>query len=183
MEEIDSINSTPTFHAPVLCAACFKNITEADAFCNNCGYPLNGTDQEQRFFISERNSKEIDLDHAHKEIKKAGNILFYIAGFTLVLGSILAATSHDGQSSSLFITNVVLAIIFAGLGFWSRKKPLPAIISGFALYALIIILNAVVSPLTILSGIIFKIIFIGLFIRGVKSAIAAEKLKKELGVE
>ncbi len=93
-----------------------------------------------------------------------------------------AADKDPQDKNAALLVNVVLAVIFAGLGFWCRTKPLAAIISGSALYALIVILNAIVNPLTILGGIIFKIFIIIYFIRGIKSAIEAEKLKKDLNI-
>jgi hypothetical protein len=174
----------PAAPASVLCNCCFKHINESDSFCDSCGYPLMGTDQEQRYFISVRNSREIDLDDANNKIKKAGYVLYYIAGATVIMGLIAYTTTKDKETAQFtLITNVILAVIYAGLGLWSNRKPLAVIISGFSLYVLILVLNAVVSPLTIVSGIFFKIIVIGFFIRGVKSAIDAEKIKKELNIE
>jgi len=166
------------------CAACNVQVLNDDAFCTNCGYPLHGTNQEQRNFISIREAKEIDLSEANKKIKRASIALYVVAGTTALLGLAMVGLSKDpAAKNSLLITNLILAAIYGGLGFWCNQKPLAAIISGSALYALVLILNAIVNPLTIISGIIFKIIIIGFFVRGIKSAIEAEKLKKELYAE
>ena len=97
--------------------------------------------------------------------------------------SLCPPSTDPAIKSSLLITNLILGAIYAALGFWCTKKPLAAIISGFSLYVLIFILNAIASPLTIVSGIYFKVVIVLLFIRGIKSAIEAEKLKKELNAE
>ena len=153
---MEDITPTPApVHSALFCKACSAKAEADDTFCTNCGYPLHGTEEEQRYFISVRDAKIIDLSEAQKQIRRSSVALYIIGGLTAV----------------------------AGLGFWCNKKPLTAIISGASLYALMFILNAVLNPLTILSGIIFKIIIIGLFIRGIKSAIEAEKLKKELNAE
>jgi hypothetical protein len=168
----------------VACPACATEASAGEAFCTACGYPFEGTEQEQRYFLSVRESKAIDLDEANKKIKKAGNILYLIAAATVIMGFIAYARGKNMEARQLtMIINMILAGIYAALGAWSRKKPLTAIISGFSLYVLILLLNAVVSPITILSGIIIKIIFIGFFIRGIKSAIEVEKIKKELNIE
>jgi hypothetical protein len=65
------------------------------------------------------------------------------------------------------------------LGIWSKKKPLAAIVTGFIIYMLILILDALVDPKTILQGLILKIIVIGAFVTGIKGAIEAEKIRKE----
>jgi hypothetical protein len=170
--------------APVLCGACFKHVTGEDSFCDGCGYPLKGTEQEQKYFISVRDAKEIDLESALKKIKRAGHVLYWVAGGTLLMGLIIAFTSTvPEERANLLIVNTILAAVYAGLGFWSQKKPFAGIISGFALYMIILILNAIINPLSIASGIIIKIIFIGYFINGIRSVIEAEKLKKELNIE
>jgi len=165
------------------CTACYTQVDQEDQFCNSCGYPLKGTEQEQERFMSVRNVKEIDLVEANIKIKRASYALYFIAGATVLMGLIMYGSSKTVEvKNDLLLINIILAAIYAGLGLWCRSKPLAAIISGASLYALVLILNAIVSPLTIVSGIIFKIFIIGYFIRGIKSAVEAEKLKKELNI-
>jgi len=161
------------------CNSCNTAVSNADAFCNNCGYPLHGTEQEQMDFISNRTYKEIDLEDYNKQIKKAGMALYLIAAFALLWGIILYATSKE---LAILLGSLIICIIFVALGAWSRRKPLAAILSGAALYAILIILSAIDNPITIVSGIIWKVLIIGAFIRGIKSAIEAEKIKKELNL-
>jgi hypothetical protein len=166
------------------CYACSAEVVNDDVFCVKCGYPLQGTEQEQRYFLAGREAKEIDLSAANKKIRRASIALYVVAGLTAVFGVALAAMNKNPDArNSLIITNLILAAIYGGLGFWCNRKPLAAIIAGSALYALILILNAIINPLTIVSGIIFKIVIIGFFVRGIKAAIEAEKLKKELNAE
>ena len=173
----------PIAQEGVECPACAARATTGDAFCNGCGYPLNGTEKDQRMFLSVRDAKAIDLDAAHKKIRRASTALFVIGALTAVSGFALYAVSKNPETkNSILITNLILGAIYTGLGFWCKIKPLAAIISGLSLYALVFILNAVVNPLTIVGGIIFKIIIIGMFINGIKSAIEAEKIKNELNV-
>lgn len=164
----------------ILCGSCNTQVSDTDAFCDNCGYPVKGTEEEQRFFLSERSAKEIDLIEYNSQIKKAGNTLYIIAGLWAVWGLIFYVQSHD---TAELVADLVLIVLFAGLGLWSRRKPLTAIISGAALYAIVLILLAVVNPISIISGILWKIMIIGAFIRGIKAAIEVEKVKKELNIK
>jgi len=176
MEEI----STQSTAATVVCDACYKQVNNDDAFCDSCGYPLKGSEREQNYFKAERSNKEIDLESANKKIETAGKTMYWIAGLTFLSGIIFYFMNKD---SALLIVNIILTGIYLALGAWSKTKPVAAIISGLSLYALLFIINAVTNPLTIASGIIIKIIIIGYFIKGLKSAIEAEKLKKELNIE
>ncbi len=181
MEETLAI--TPS--EPALCASCYANVAEADAFCDNCGYPIKGTEEEQQFFKNNRIVKEIDLADYQTKIIKAGNKLFWIAGFFAFGGFIMFLTSKDDQETNVngLIVCLVISFIFVALGAWSRKKPLAALVSGAALYGIVVILAAISNPLTIISGIIWKIIIIGAFVQGIKAAIEADKIKKEFNIE
>jgi len=176
--------TTATTPTSIFCGACYKRVNDTDAFCDDCGYPLKGSEKDQDYFIAVRNAKEIDLEAANKAVKKAGNILYWIAGATFLSGLLFYFAGKDQAGQvDLLIVNLILTGLYAGLAVWSQKKPLAAIISGAALYAIIFLLNAVTNPASIATGIIFKIFFIGCFIKGIKSAIDAEKIKKELNVE
>jgi hypothetical protein len=173
---------TPTAIQPtIFCKACSVKASEDDIFCTHCGYPLKGTHQEQRNFLSEREAKFIDLGAAQKQINRAANSLFVVGAITAVAGLVYYAISKDPDTkNSLLIINIILGAIYVGLGFWCKSKPLAAIISGASLYVLTIILNAIANPLTIFSGIIFKIVIISFFARGIKSVLESEKLSKDL---
>ncbi len=174
---------TPITEETIYCKSCTAPATANDQFCASCGYPLKGTADEQKTFLMDKSYKELNLDEAKKQVKKASYALYYIAGATLLGGLIVYGMNRDGlQNGTILMVNAIIAGIFAAIGFWCTRKPLAAIITGASFYALIFILNAVSNPLTILSGIIFKIFIVGCFIRGIKAALEAEKLKKELNI-
>ena len=177
------LTTTTTTQQITNCTSCFNQVNENDAFCTSCGYPLKGSEEEQKNFIMEKNTKEIYLEEENRQIKKSGYALYYIAAATFLSGLILYGTSKNTEvKNTILLINTILAVIYAALGFWSKKKPLAAIISGSALYALVFILNAVTSPLSIFSGIILKIFIVVNFVRGIQSAIRADKLRKELNI-
>ena len=74
---------------------------------------------------------------------------------------------------------LILAILFLCLGGYSRKKPLACIICGLSLYVIVQILFLIADPLSLLRGIIFKIVIIGYLIKGIQSALELENFKKE----
>ncbi|MBW4889504.1 hypothetical protein KXQ82_07250 [Mucilaginibacter sp. HMF5004] len=167
-----------------LCGACYHTINDADAFCDSCGYPVKGTLEQQQAFVDNKMVKEIDLEDYNAKIKNAGNKLFWVAGIFAISGFALYATGNNAEEkTNTLIGCLIISLIFVALGAWSRKKPLAALISGAALYGIVLILGAIENPLSIISGIIWKVIIIGAFIKGIKAAIEADKLKKELNIE
>ncbi|MBU1239575.1 zinc ribbon domain-containing protein [Myxococcota bacterium] len=80
----------------------------------------------------------------------------------------------------IFATNYFLSLVMFGLYFWSRKNLFPAIVAAFAIYLAVQAVNGFIEPKTIYQGLIFKIIFIALFITGVKNALKVRELTASL---
>ncbi|MCX2574465.1 hypothetical protein [Pedobacter sandarakinus] len=162
------------------CNYCYKPFTTADIFCNSCGYPIQGTDVEQKTFIVQKSHTEVDIRELEAKVGSARNSLYWIGGITAIWTAINFFTTSDGNEAfALLITNVILVGGFLSLAAWSKTKPAAALISGLSLYIVIQILNFIVAPASIFSGIIFKIIIIGYLINGIKAVLDIEKLKKE----
>ena len=165
------------------CACCAVKFDENDFYCNSCGYPLQGSEEEQKNHIANRSIKEIDLEDFHKNIKSATNSLYWVAGLFALGGLITTFQLPNSEDiAAHLITYVILISAFLALAVWGKQKPLPAIISGLSLYVIIQIVNAIFDPITILSGIILKIIIIVCLIKGIKAALEADKIKKELNI-
>ncbi|HJP63349.1 MAG TPA: hypothetical protein VJ844_07890 [Mucilaginibacter sp.] len=163
-----------------LCNSCFTKIDLDDQFCNNCGYPLKGTPEEQRIFQSTRVVNEIDMADYKKKLTNAANTLYYLCGIFVIYGLITFFLKKDDDDVLAYVLpNFILAIVFVALGGYTKKKPLACLISGFSLYIIVLILNAVNSPATLIQGIIVKVIIIGFLVRGIKSAIEVDRIKKE----
>jgi len=166
-----------------VCTSCYSKYEPADAFCYGCGYPLHGTQQEKDFFTSERNVKEIDLADLSETVRKACNSLYWIAGL-LVISTIFgyATAQLEEDKMANLITGVILFVAFLGFGLWSKSKPAAALISGLSLYIIIHLLSAIINPVSIFSGIIIKVIIIVYLIKGIRSVLEVDKLKKELNI-
>jgi hypothetical protein len=165
---------------PIHCKCCFEKINETDLFCQSCGFPLKSTEEEQNNFIYTRNYKHLELQGLDKKIRSAGTTLYVLAGFFLLFGlGYFFINSNNESSSGILITNAIVAIIFLLLGYWSKKKPVAAIISGMVLFVLVQLLSIFEDPSNIYKGIIMKIIIIGYLIKGMQSAFEAEKIRKQ----
>lgn len=162
------------------CKSCSVSVNEADQFCQSCGFPLKGNEQDQENFIYNRNYQHLSLQELDKKIKSAGTTLYVLAGFTLVYGLVMYFLSNDpAEAISVLIANGVISIIYLLLAVWSKKKPAAAIISALTLFALTWILNAFVDPTQIFKGVIVKVIVIVYLVKGMQSAFEAEKIRKQ----
>jgi len=144
------------------CPQCNAIINESDIFCGSCGYPVKGTVQEQQRFSAKKAGDKYESDIVVGNIKQARTILFVIAGMTFIYGAIMSVSQ---QQPDLLIIYTILALIYAGLGFWAKSKPFPATLIALLLYVGLLLFSAFVDPTTIYKGIIMKIIFIGALIK------------------
>ncbi|MBK0381124.1 hypothetical protein [Mucilaginibacter segetis] len=173
-------NIIPAEAAIEKCDACFTDVVADDVYCTNCGYPLKGSDFEQRSFIANRDVIDIDMNDFNNKIKSARNSLYYLAGVFMFVGVINFFIKKDDPDILAYVlVYVILAALFLALGGYSQKKPLACIVSGLCLYTIVQVLAIIDNPANLVSGIIVKIVIIGYMIKGIKSALELERFKKE----
>lgn len=153
-------------------------LNEQDKFCPNCRFPQRGTQFEMKGFLNSVKKKKQLLEDKKKSVKKARNILFILAGLNLILGLIIGAILNF--DAAIILGSVIGALIYFVLGMWSRKNPFAAILSGFFVYIVFLVLGAISDPESIYRGLLFKIIIIYGFIYGFKGVKDSEKLELEL---
>lgn len=162
-----------------LCSLCKESITIDTVFCSNCGNPENGTEQQKAQFFAKRamnKTKNIDAD---KKIKSAKNTLFVLCAIMVVYGFInYAATNSIFELAISFF----LAFIYLALAFWSEKKPFVALLVGLLTYLTLIAISAIVEPISIIKGILWKIIIISYLGKGMYSAFESQKEEKSFKV-
>lgn len=120
----------------------------------------------------------IDTSVYDKKVKDAQKAIFVVAGVQLVFGVVMAFVGEEYLRNTMLITAVVVSIVFFGLGLWSKKMPLTALIVPFTLYALLLITDAIYDPTTLYKGVILKAFIIFYLIKGIGAAKAAQDLKK-----
>lgn len=117
------------------------------------------------------------LKSSQEKIKQGKLILYGIAGLNLLLVAILGL---DEEVSFEIVLPLIIAVIFAVLGYMSNKDPKKAISIGLGLYLGSIILAGVADPTTLFSGVFIKILIIGGLVKAYFSSKEAEELQKKL---
>src|SRR5690349_8657029 len=77
------------------------------------------------------------------------------------------------EQRGVLIVNLILCAIMLVLGWWSRSKPLPAILIATAIYVAVQVISAIMDPTTIMQGFIMKAVIIAILVRGIKGALSA----------
>lgn len=104
-----------------------------------------------------------------KPVRKARNILFIIGGLQLIgLFTISNLPEPEMWVSAGII--IFVALLFVGLGFWTKRKPYTAILTGLIVYGSLVLLSAIFEPTSIVRGIVLKIVAIVLLVSALKNA-------------
>ena len=81
---------------------------------------------------------------------------------------------------SVLALNGFLSAIMLGLSIWAKRAPLHAMIVAAAVYAVVVVGNAIAEPASIAQGMIMKILIVAVFVRGIKAALELRVQELEL---
>lgn len=184
------------------CPACRANVAPGAQFCEQCGVRVPGPSVPQttpakpvvrRSLL--RRSQQRSVDSETSAIGKARMCLSVIAGL-LVLGTLIGWMGMESELSkardrgmginsgmvaqmrALLVANVVLAVAFVGLAVWAGRNAFAAVLTGLVLYIAAILASAAVSPITLVQGIIIKVIIIGLLIGGIRAGLQQRRRRR-----
>lgn len=153
----------------LICPSCKSTCFELDEKCEICNFPLKGTEKEKAVFIGQKYAKKQKADDGEKAINKNRNLLFVIGGFNIVLSPVLFVMNRLQIGD--VILNLILGLIFIGLGLLAKIQPLVSFILAFILLLGLYALNYIADPSTLFNGIIVKLIIIGSLIYAIVRAL------------
>ena len=132
--------------------------------------------------------KQAQMEGLEKAIKKARNALFWAGGLFFAGEMNGMYRTGLGFDPVLFGITLVEAAIFIALGFWTRKKPYTAVVTGLIVFIGLIALSAVSYGMlegsagvlkALVSGIVVKIVIIVNLVLPLKDARELQEAKKE----
>jgi len=135
------------------------------------------TEQQKSIFDDEL----IDTREYDKKIKSAQTSIFVVAGVQMLFGIFYAFTNNGPEMYFTLGIVMFVSLLFLGLGFWCKKKPLAAIVTALILYVSLLLLDAVFDPATLVKGIIMKVLIIIYLVKGIGAAKEAQRLKEIMG--
>lgn len=147
-------------------------------YCPSCGFPQNGPEEEQKRFITHKRIQIGNLESLSENMKKSRNALFGAAALFGV-SYLLGAVQTKGEPIVLIEGGIVVAT-FIGLAIFANRNSYAAALSGLIVFCTLIVAYAFVDPITIVSGIIWKIVILSALIYGLKAARDYKRVKAEL---
>lgn len=173
MEEPEQLVSSEA----IKCDNCENLSSPSQKYCSKCSYPIGGTEEEKKKFKIKIHGHKFLLEEAKKETNTARIIILVLAGIVFLTG-LFQGLARDNFAG--MILNLCLCLLYLILATWCSKNPFGAILTAFIVYITINVVNAFFDPLTLFQGLIMKIIFIGAFIKGIRSAKDAMEHLSEL---
>jgi hypothetical protein len=85
----------------------------------------------------------------------------------------------ESQRLSLTAPAAAVTLCFFGLWLWSRKQPLAAAMGALVLFVILQVVNAIVEPSTLFSGVIFKALVIFVLVGAVRAGFKAQRVRAE----
>lgn len=163
------------------CISCHDAVSEHDLSCESCGYPLRGSDFEQRTFINHRDYQQLELQEMNHKIHSASQTLYVLAAIAVLYGIIgYAFSSKANFPVETLMTYLGVAAVYFVLALWSKVQPVTAIITALILYVLLQVLVVLDKPTSMAEGIIIKIVVVAYLVKGIKSAMEAQKIRRNL---
>lgn len=176
------------------CPHCNAPNESTAQFCTSCGKALPSAAPSgprivsEKEFATSRTGQTLQLDEMKKQAKTAFRTLLTISILQLIGGGGLMALSFIAPSdpsidpAALRIVAacvLVLAMVFLGLAFWSRKSPLPAAITGLVLYASLVLAGVVLNPGQV-SGLFIPVIICIALGNAVRAGIKHKALRRHM---
>lgn len=125
-------------------------------------------------------SNQLELQAAENNLKKARNAIFVIAALILI-GNLLVMAMSDTFTTLGLAIALVIAGIFVGLGFMTKKQPLGSVIVALVLFVALWVVDIVeLGTDYIYKGIVVKGIIVYFLVTGIKYARETERLRKEM---
>lgn len=183
---------------PKVCVSCGKQIPSRDMFCSFCGKASVVISEDQQPAIRKAANwilaisilftvfgtgygiyQNIQANKAKENLARFEDTQVLqtpINSKYYTVGELRAQI--DKEVLFVFLTNYFLAAVMFVLYWWARRTPFPAMVTALCVYLTVIVLNAIIEPLTLAQGIVIKIIFIGAIIAGIKASLAARSVSK-----
>ncbi len=172
----------------ICCPHCEAENIVGAAFCEQCGKALPSASPAGPRVVSGEEmattavGQEVQANQLHKTAVRGSTALIAIAILHAIGGVLFYFQLQEdapAEANTALTLNLVLGVIYLGLGIWARHSPLPAALVGLVLFLSVMILEAAVNPASLVQGVIVKIIVIVILIKAIQAGLKNKRLKEQ----
>lgn len=158
------------------CSYCKVAVSAVEVHCENCGFPLSGTEKEKAIWIGRQTMRKSKIDNSAQMIHKTRIILYVVAGFQ-VLDGLLAYFMFNSVID--LILHLVIAGMLATFSYLSPKKPILFVSLALGVIVCYYLLLYLANPMFFFNGILWKCIIMMALSYTLYDAIESHQLKKK----
>ena len=160
--DLDALATAPSPFT-VTCGPCQHANVSDMRFCEKCGSPLH--------------DDVFDVLHA-PALREARTWMGRVAVLYVIGGLLFGAIAFSNDPATgvgIVIINLMLAATQGGLWWWSKRAVFPAAVVSLALYVTVVLLDAVMDPMSLVRGWLIKILFIGALWKAIQAGLAVRR--------
>ena len=159
------------------CPACKNDNSIESLFCDKCEFPFEGTEKEKSIHIGRFINKRGVIFDANDSIRKSQNILLLVIGL-YILG--LAINFEFLMNNKIFfVIDILIVISFGVCAFMIKKAPVLFTVIPLVIILTLYTVNFIADPISILNGIIMKLIIVGTLVYSIFLHISSSKFRKK----
>jgi hypothetical protein len=182
------------------CPHCAATNANPGKFCTACGRALPSPTKvaprvisgKSKDFAQSGAGQVMQAGELEKQAKSASQILIVLGSLCVFFGLVLlmlgsirdSEVAGELDPTVLKITGtvvLVLSAIYFSLGFWAKKKPLPAAITGLVLYSSLAVLDLAAADAFSAPGLVIKVVIIAALAKAVAAGVKHRELLRRMG--
>lgn len=175
-----------------ICRKCGKEAADDQAYCANCGDPLQGGLKKENS-SSPRDPVSSEEEEQRRLIKEA-RISIMVVAVIIIISSLIRWLQLESEISKIgpmlvdqeavdmtrasIVGDFLLSAFFIFLFWWAKSSPFGATLAGFIFFITIIIVSVVIEPKSLIMGILLKILIIAVLVNGLRAGIGYKRIRK-----
>ncbi len=161
----------------IQCPACKTEIYPQDNLCENCRFPCHGSEKEKSIHIGRFIAKKGIVRDSSDAVGNVKKILFGLAALNVFSVIVMySSTTYHWLDLSL---NGFLALVFVFCAIFVEKAPLLFTALPLAILLCVYILNAIIDPVSLVNGIIIKVLIVGSLVYSIYLSLKAKRFQKQ----
>jgi hypothetical protein len=159
-----------------ICSYCKAEVSQVEVNCENCGFPLSGTEKEKAIWIGRQTMRKSKVDSSKKMVGKTRIILYIVAGLQ-ALNGLLAYFMFNSFID--LVLHFIIGGMLAVFSYLSPKKPILFVSLALCVILFYYFLIYLANPMLLYQGIIWKFAIVMALLYTLYDAIESHNLKKK----
>tara|TARA_A100000171_G_C2139209_1_gene153223 strand:+ start:6522 stop:7028 length:507 start_codon:yes stop_codon:yes gene_type:complete len=164
----------------IQCPACKTEVYQQDNLCENCKFPFMGSEKEKSIHIGRFISKKGVVQDSSNATTNVQKILYALSAL-YVISIVIIFSSPDSHWLDM-VFNAFLAVIFLLSAILVKKAPVFFTAFPLAVLLGVYTLLAVIDPVSLINGVIIKLLIVGSLVYSLYLLYKSKQFKKRYRV-